>query len=107
MGIYYSEDGRYCTSTLDYPPSTFLTPKGIKDRNDAAIIIQKWWKRIKPQNDNNNNNYSDNESYMADVDSNDESYIVDHKEKIPINNNVSYLVGITGITIGIITYLLH
>ena len=45
MGFYYSEDGRYCTSTLDYPPVTFLTVKGVKDTN-TAIIIQRWWIRI-------------------------------------------------------------
>jgi len=45
MGFYFSEDGRYCTSTLDTPPSTFLTPQGEKDTT-AAITIQKWWRRI-------------------------------------------------------------
>lgn len=45
MGVYYSEDGRYCTSTLDYPPITYLTNKGLKD-TDTAIIIQRWWRRI-------------------------------------------------------------
>jgi len=46
MGIYYSEDGRYCTSTLD-PPITFLTNKSLKDTDtDTAIIIQRWWRRI-------------------------------------------------------------
>jgi len=48
MGLYYSEDGRYCTSTLDYPPVTFLTVKGVKDTN-TAIIIQRWWRRINKQ----------------------------------------------------------
>lgn len=91
MGIYYSEDRRYCTSTLDYPPSTYLTLKGIKDR-DAAIIIQRWWRRVKPQSDSD----SDSESYITDVDA-----------KTPISTNVNYLVGITGITIGIVMYLLH
>jgi hypothetical protein len=46
MGIYYSEDGRYCTSTLSIPSETFLTPKGKKDTN-AAIIIQRWWRKMK------------------------------------------------------------
>jgi hypothetical protein len=46
MGIYYSEDGRYCTSSLSIPSQTFLTPKGKKDTN-AAIIIQKWWRKMK------------------------------------------------------------
>lgn len=59
MGLYYSEDRRYCTSTLDYPPVTFLTDKGLKD-TAAAIIIQRWWKHVKPRV------FTDNESYMAD-----------------------------------------
>ena len=91
MGIYYSEDRRNCTSTLDYLPRTYLTSKGIKDR-DAAIIIQRWWKRVKPQIYSD----SDSESYTTDVDA-----------KTPISTNVNYLVGITGITIGIVMYLLH
>lgn len=45
MGFYFSEDRRYCTSTLDTPPSTFLTPQGEKDTT-AAITIQRWWRRI-------------------------------------------------------------
>jgi hypothetical protein len=45
MGFYFSEDGRYCTSTLDTPSSTFLTQQGQKDTN-AAITIQRWWRRI-------------------------------------------------------------
>ena len=48
MGLYYSEDGRYCTSTLSNPPETFLTPKGKKDTN-ASIIIQNWWRNILQQ----------------------------------------------------------
>jgi hypothetical protein len=44
MGLYYSEDGRYLTSTLDYPPTTVLTSKGVVDTN-SAIIIQRWWRR--------------------------------------------------------------
>ena len=66
MGIYYSEDGRSCTSTLDYPPVTCLTPKGRRD-TDAAIIIQKWWRRINQQT---SLLYSDTESYMADYSDN-------------------------------------
>jgi hypothetical protein len=62
MGIYYSEDGRYCTSTLDYPPVTFLSDKGLKD-TDTAIIIQRWWRRINKQT---SLSCSDTESYMAD-----------------------------------------
>jgi hypothetical protein len=46
MGLYYSEDGRYCTSTLDAPPTTYLTKKGLIDTN-AAITIQRWWKSLK------------------------------------------------------------
>lgn len=42
MGFYFSEDGRYCTFTLDTPPSTFLSQK---DTN-AAITIQRWWRHI-------------------------------------------------------------
>lgn len=45
MGFYFSEDGRNSTSTLDYPPTTILTPKGVIDTN-AAITIQRWWRRI-------------------------------------------------------------
>jgi hypothetical protein len=66
MGIYYSEDGRSCTSTLDYPVSTYLTDKGVTD-TDAAIIIQRWWRRIKKQT---SQLYSDTESYMADYSDN-------------------------------------
>lgn len=66
MGIYYSEDGRSCTSTLDYPPVTYLTPKGRRD-TDAAIIIQRWWRRINQQT---SLLYSDTESYMADYSDN-------------------------------------
>lgn len=51
MGLYYSEDGRYCTSTLDCPPFTFLTQKGLKD-TEKAIVIQRWWRRIKKININ-------------------------------------------------------
>jgi hypothetical protein len=46
MGFYYSDCGRYCTSTLDTTPVTYLTRKGVHDTN-AAIIIQRWWKRFK------------------------------------------------------------
>jgi hypothetical protein len=46
MGLYFSEDGRFCTSTLDVIPNTFLTSKGIKD-NSAATIIQRWWRKLK------------------------------------------------------------
>lgn len=45
MGLYYSEDGRYLTSTLDYPPTTVLTSKGVADTH-SAIIIQRWWRRV-------------------------------------------------------------
>ena len=45
MGFYFSEDGRHSTSTLDYPPTTVLTPQGVVDTN-AAITIQRWWRRI-------------------------------------------------------------
>lgn len=45
MGLYYSEDGRYCTSTLSTPATTYLTPKGEKD-TAAAVVIQKWWRSI-------------------------------------------------------------
>lgn len=45
MGFYFSEDGRYSTSTLDYPPTTVLTPQGVVDTS-AAITIQRWWRRI-------------------------------------------------------------
>lgn len=51
MGLYYSEDGRYCTSTLDCPPFTFLTQKGLKD-TEKAIVIQRWWRQIKKININ-------------------------------------------------------
>jgi hypothetical protein len=44
MGLYYSDDGRFCTSTLYYPLETFLTEKGIDDTK-AAIIIQRWWRK--------------------------------------------------------------
>lgn len=43
MGIYFSDDGRFCTSTLEASPATFLTPKGTKDTR-SAIIIQRWWR---------------------------------------------------------------
>lgn len=46
MGFFYSNDGRYITTTLSAPPQTLLTQKGLRD-NDAAIIIQRWWKRCK------------------------------------------------------------
>lgn len=45
MGIYFSDDGRYYTSTFSYPPETKLTRKGMRDTY-AAIIIQKWWKKM-------------------------------------------------------------
>jgi hypothetical protein len=45
MGFYFSEDGRYSTSTLDYPPTTILTHNGVHDTR-AAITIQRWWRRI-------------------------------------------------------------
>ena len=48
MGYYYSEDSRFATSTLDFPPITLLTPKGMRDR-DAAITIQRWWRERKQQ----------------------------------------------------------
>ena len=41
MGFFYSDQGRFCTSTNDFPPVTFLTPKGISDTY-AATVIQKW-----------------------------------------------------------------
>ena len=67
MGLYYSEDERYCTSTLNCPPITFLTDKGLKDTT-AAIIIQRWWKRNKSQSPSSQYSFSvgDTESYMAD-----------------------------------------
>lgn len=68
MGLYYSSDNRYCTSTHDCPPSTYLTLKGIQDTN-AAIIIQRWWRRMNKQTSHlhsDNDNDNDNESYMAD-----------------------------------------
>lgn len=43
MGLYYSED---MISTLDFPSTTILTPKGVADTH-AAIIIQRWWRRIR------------------------------------------------------------
>lgn len=43
MGIYYSDDGTACTSTLDVRPITFLTSKH-KKYTKAAITIQKWWR---------------------------------------------------------------
>ena len=45
MGFYFSEDERYCTFTLDTPPSTFLTQQCQTDTN-AAITIQRWWRHI-------------------------------------------------------------
>lgn len=45
MGFYFSEDGRYHTSTFGFPPTTSLTSKGVVD-TDAAITIQRWWRRI-------------------------------------------------------------
>lgn len=48
MGLYYSEDGRFCTSTIDLTPTTYLTAKGERDTR-AAIIIQRWWKCISEQ----------------------------------------------------------
>lgn len=46
MGIYYSEDGRFATSTLDIESIKYLTRKG---RNDSkyAIKIQRWWRNIR------------------------------------------------------------
>lgn len=46
MGFYYSQDGRWVTCTLEYPPHTYLTEKGHKDTK-AAIIIQQWFRKIK------------------------------------------------------------
>jgi hypothetical protein len=41
MGFYYSDCGRYYTSTLDTKPITYLTSKGVRDTN-ATITIQRW-----------------------------------------------------------------
>lgn len=46
MGFYYSSDGRWMTATLFDQPMCFLTPKGDRD-SKAAIIIQKWYKKMK------------------------------------------------------------
>jgi hypothetical protein len=88
MEIYSSEDGRNCTSTFNYPPVNYLTPKGLRNTNtntttttttttttntdtDAAIIIQRWWKNINLQLLIER----DIESYMADNSDNTVEYI--------------------------------
>lgn len=46
MGLYYSQKGKFCTSTTNVEPSRiFLTSKQLRD-NAAAIIIQRWWKKF-------------------------------------------------------------
>lgn len=50
MGFYYSEDGRYYTSTFGFPPTTSLTTKGVRD-TDAAVTIQRWWRGLKHSSD--------------------------------------------------------
>ena len=37
MGIYYSDDGRFVTDTLDFLPQTYLTQKGIIDTENCII----------------------------------------------------------------------
>lgn len=44
MGIYYSETGKICTSTLDIKPVKFLNP--TYKYNRAAIVIQRWWRKL-------------------------------------------------------------
>ena len=43
MGFYYSDDGRFVTDTLDFPPQTYLTQIVIID-TENCIKIQKWWR---------------------------------------------------------------
>lgn len=52
MGFFYSNDGRSFSTTLSYSnnPQIFLTPKGVRD-NNAAIIIQNWWKKCNVKNE--------------------------------------------------------
>jgi hypothetical protein len=64
MGFFYSGDGRQCTSTLDFPASAYLTPKGIKD-TDAAIIIQRWWRNLKRYNVDDIDDVDDVDSYTS------------------------------------------
>ena len=48
MGFYYSNCGRYITSTFTAPPQTLLIQKGLRD--NAAIIIQRWWRKCNVYN---------------------------------------------------------
>lgn len=43
MGFFYSNCGRFVSSTLDYPPKTYLTQKGLKDTK-SCIKIQRCWR---------------------------------------------------------------
>jgi hypothetical protein len=45
MGLYYSDDERFVINTMDYPPSTYLSEKGIAD-SIAATVIQQWWRHL-------------------------------------------------------------
>lgn len=49
MGFYFSEDHLFVTSTLSTPPTTFLTEKGQQYKK-AAIIIQRWFRKLKYKN---------------------------------------------------------
>lgn len=57
MGFYFSKNERHCTSTLDVPPTTYLTQLGKKE-TDAAIIIQRWWRSL----NTDSNSYTSNSS---------------------------------------------
>lgn len=45
MGLYYSDDERFVINTMEYPPSTYLSEKGIAD-SKAATVIQRWWRNL-------------------------------------------------------------
>lgn len=71
MGLYLSEDGKHCTSTLDFPPTSHVTTKELRD-NNAAIVIQKWWKKTNKLTSNRKRKYDDmiyldNEDYNSEL----------------------------------------
>jgi hypothetical protein len=73
MGFYFSRDRTQVTSTLDIHPFTY---NNDKTTNDAAIIIQRWWRSLSHNSHNSDLNSS------VEVSSNSDEYDADSEREI-------------------------